>query len=225
MEQIPHHREGIQEQLDKAYAEGHDDNKAFDQASAIIREIKGEGIVDEARGTLDDKEMREELSQEEVLMLVKESNYLDTSFEGKETHTLNLEALTKEEAFEGYRNSGGKTWIWDELEKNMPYTTPEAKTLDVMILNFNKDIRSDDALLEMDKLGVRPLTYEELIQYGIAHPSHQEQKILVGLGSKHTLDGDSLAPVLGLGDAGRLLGAGHWCNVWHDEYRLLVARK
>ena len=41
MEQMPHHREGIQEQLDKAYDEGHRDNEAMKEAKAKIAEIKG----------------------------------------------------------------------------------------------------------------------------------------------------------------------------------------
>lgn len=150
------------------------------------------------------------------------SGYLDTSFEGKETHSLTIRPLTKEQALDEYRNSGGKTWIWDELEKNIPYAIPKAETLDVMIINFGKNIGSDEALVEMDKLGVRPLTYEELIQYGITHPDHQKQKALVGLGTKHTLDGGPRAPVLSVVVVGRGLSAGDWGNAWVGGYRFPV---
>lgn len=156
---------------------------------------------------------------------LKGAGYLDTSFEGKETHTLAMRPLSKEEAFAEYRTSGGKTWVWDEMENNMPYSTPKAETLDVMIMNFNKGIKSDEALAEMDNLGVRPLTYEELIQYGIAHSSHQEQKWLVGLGTKHTLGGDPRAPVLRFGGDERSLVASHLGSEWGDGYRFPVVRK
>ena len=107
----------------------------------------------------------------------------------------------------------------------MPYTVPKAETLNVMIMNFNKSIGSDEALAEMDKLGVRPLTYEELIQYGIAHPTHQEEKWLIGLGSKHTLVGRPHTPVLGVNGVERDLGAHYWDGVWGDRYRFPVVRK
>lgn len=38
---MPHHREGIQNELDKAYDEGHRDNKVIDEAVSKIREVKG----------------------------------------------------------------------------------------------------------------------------------------------------------------------------------------
>jgi len=160
-----------------------------------------------------------------TLARVRDAGYLDTSFEGKETHHLAIEALPNEEAIERYKKSGGKTWVWDEMEKNMPYTTPKAENLDVMIMNFNKSIGSDEAIAEMDRLGVRPLTYEELIQYGIAHPAHQEQKVLIGLGSKHTLGGNPRAPILSVLGVERDLDANHWGGDWDDRYRFPVVRK
>ncbi|MBI5400517.1 MAG: hypothetical protein HZB12_00145 [Candidatus Yonathbacteria bacterium] len=156
---------------------------------------------------------------------IRDAGYLDTSFEGKETHRLTIEALSKEEAIARYKQSGGKTWVWDEIEKNMPYTTPKAKTLDVIMMNFGKNIKSDEAIAEMDKLGVRPLTAEELIQYGIANPSHQEKDLLVGLSSKHTLDGSPLAVILRVSVDRRDLVAGHWGGDWNDGYRFPVVRK
>lgn len=153
------------------------------------------------------------------------AGYLDTSFEGKEIHPLEIKPLTKDEALAAYHQSGGKTWIWDELEKNMPYTIPDAKHLDVMIVNFGKGISGDNAVAEMDNLGVRPLTYEELIQYGITNPEHQKQNYLVGLGSKHVLDGDPCAPGLGWVVGGRLLSASHWGGDWGVGCRFPVVRK
>lgn len=156
---------------------------------------------------------------------VHTSGYLDTSFEGRETHSLTIRPLTKEQALDEYRNSGGKTWVWDELEKNMPYMVPKAETLDVMIMNFGKNIGSDEAIAEMDKLDVRPLTYEELVQYGIAYPEHQKQKYLVGLGTKHTLVGIPHAPFLIVGVGERDLSAIVWGLDWVDWYRFPVVRK
>lgn len=291
---MPHHREGVQKQLDNAHEEG-----------ATI-------ISDEEKAVVASGEKEISPGLTETIARLKEKGYLDTSFEGKEIHELNILPLTKDEALAGYgansvmltgyieeqsvwpyryktmmytesaRNPRGSkwtlrdvdsrpigpkgaidyryerkadelkkyhtgggvtTWVWDEVEKKMPYTTPEAGVLDVMIMNFNKDIVLNDALVEMSILDVRPLTYEELIQYGIAHPSHQEKKVLAGLGSKHVLTGISKAegpgdteqfvdqlsaPALLVGDAvyGRGLSAINLEETLNnDNVRFLVVRK
>ncbi len=220
------HRKEFENLLNKAQDEAHQDNKAFDEAQAKIANIKGADIARKEYGEIGDKEARGGLSLEETAALLKENGYLDTSFEGKEVHELVMRALSKEEAIDEYKKSGGETFVWNEMEMNMPYTIPNAENLYVMIMSFNKEIRSDEALAEMDKLGVRPLTYEELIQYGIAHPSHQEQKYFVGLGSKHPLEGSMRAPTLN-DDVGfgRRLKASPCDGVWRDNYRFLVVRK
>ena len=173
MESMPHHREGIQEQLDKAYDEGHEMNEAIDVVEATKEE----------RGHMDDKEMRGELSLEETVALLKDKGYLDTSFEGKEVHELAMRPLTEEQALNEYRNSGGEI-RYSVIKENFPYTMSKQENLDVMIMKFDRIIRdSDDIFVEMSNLGVRPLTYEELIQYVIANPSNEQ--LLVALGSKH----------------------------------------
>lgn len=62
MEQMPHHREGIQNELDKAYDEAHQDNawRAYDKA-----------IVSAERKThISDEEMQSKLSTEEKQWLL-----------------------------------------------------------------------------------------------------------------------------------------------------------
>lgn len=211
----------LEVQKAKAYDQADEDNEnltaEIEQYKEQIAEITG--VTEEEREKLSSPELAE------VIARLKDVGYLDTSFEGKETHTLAIRPLTKEQALYEYRNSGGMTAVWDELEENMPYTTPKAETLDVMMMNFNKEIGADEALTEMDKLGVRPLTYEEFIQYGIAHPSHQEQKYLLGLGTKHILPlGGLRIPLLYFRGNKRRLSADGWGHVW-DDYRFPVVRK
>lgn len=159
-----------------------------------------------------------------VLASLKEAGYLDTSFGGKETHSLTIRPLTKEQVLDEYKNSGG-TYDWYEFEKKMSYSTPKAEALDVMILNFNKDIADDEALAKMGKLGVRPLTNAELIQYGIAYPSHQKKKLLVGLGTKYIFHSNPHAPLLWFNGIERMLSAERWGRVRGAGSRFPVVRK
>lgn len=163
-----------------------------------------------------------------VLDRVRASGYLDTSFDGREVHPLVIRPLTKEEAFTEYCNSGGKTWILNELEENMPYAVLKAEALNVMILNFGREIGSDFALAVMDKLGVRPLIYEELIQYGILYPGHQSLKILVGIGTIHMHDlvGVTYTPILSGGNNSiRSLGLYYLSHTLGGRCRFLVVPK
>ena len=166
---------------------------------------------------------------EPVLALLREKGYLDTSFEGKEVHELAMRALSKEEALDEYDRTNNKPYINPDLEKYMPYKTTETENLVVMMMSLNKNTNCDEVLAEMDKLGVRPLTYEELIQYGIAHPSHQEQNEIIGLGSRYSL-GDSLqggvrVPVLFKNVAGNSLRADRLDYGFTKESRFPVVRK
>lgn len=159
-----------------------------------------------------------------ALARLKEAGYLDTSFEGRETHPLIIRALTKEQALGEYKNSGG-TYDWYEFEKKMSYSTPKAEALDVMILNFNKGIANDEALAKMGKLGVRPLTNAELIQYGIAYPSHQKKKLLVGLGTKYIFHSNPHSPLLWFNGIERMLSAERCGTGWGAGSRFPVVLK
>lgn len=220
MEQMPqsHHREGVQEQLDKAYDEGHQDNKSFDEAEAKI--------ADEESGHMDEKEMHGTLSLEETVKLLKNKDYLDTSFEGKETHPLVMRALTKKEALAEYKKAGGGAFVWSELEENMPYVIPSPENLDVMVINFGEDVGSEWVLAEMNRLNVRPITYEELIQYSIANPEHQKQQHhLVALGTKYFFNGALRALELGDTSGKRDLTPISLEGNLHEGCRFLVVRK
>lgn len=226
MEQMSHHREGIQNELDKAYDEGHRDNEVFDEA-----QVKSEGethISDEdieSQLSVEEKEISPELA--ETIARLKGAGYLDTSFEGKEFHRLEMRPLSKEEAIVEYKNSGGKTMVESRLEAFKPYAVPKTENLEVMMMNFKGGRGSESFIKEMNRLSVRPLTYEELIQYGIAHPSHQEQEVLVGLGSVHFgFSGDESAPMLCVSGDVRRLAAGVNADDWSGFSSLFpVVRK
>lgn len=166
---------------------------------------------------------------EQTIARLRALKYLDTSFEGKEVHRVIIEPLSKGEAFDRYckLKHGRRPVVWGEVVRQMSYTIPEGKTLDVMIMKFNRDINNAEATAEMNALGVRPLSGEEIIQYGIVHPLHQKKKSFVGLGSIYAGDFDRTpcrSLVLFM-DWGRQLAL-HWgVNGSHKSYRFPVVCK
>ena len=220
---MPHHREGIQNELDKAYDEGHRDNEAINATKAEV--------VKEESGHMDDKEMRGELSLEETVSLLKDKGYLDTSFEGKEVHPLAMRALSREEAFAEYEKSGGRAWIAKDDFKSKSYTIPNLNNIDVVILKFNDiepyvGLATDQVLERMGSLGVRPLTFEETIQYGIAYPAHQEQYGLVSLDLfRSDSDISRKFSVLSARGGQRDLSASVSAWDWTNDAHFLTARK
>lgn len=124
--------------------------------------------------------LRNALCTSSVLARASASGFLDTSFDGREVHHLVIRPLTEKQALDEYRKSGGNTQVSDNLIKNMTYTMPTADTLDVMILNFGYWEEINYAITGMKNLGIRGLSYEEIIQYGISYPKHQKQIILAG---------------------------------------------
>lgn len=118
-------------------------------------------------------------------------------FEGKSVHHLEVEPLTKEEAINSFLESLEKSWVWDTLEKEMLYTTPSSKNLEVAIIGFGKRISLEDAIKEMDKFYMRPMICEELIQFAIKNPEYLKIHDLVALGSKYIIDGVLQCPTIG----------------------------
>lgn len=143
----PQHREGIQNELDKAYAEAHEDNKEMKESEAK---------------TAEKSSVSHELA--ETIARLRDAGYLDSSFEGKEVYPLVVRALSEEEAVEEYKKSGNK-FVYDGMKMSDLYEKPKEETLNVMIMTFSDtddeedDMGSRDVIGVMDNLGVSPVTY------------------------------------------------------------------
>ncbi len=160
-----------------------------------------------------------------TLARLRERRYIDTSFEDRETHPLIIRSLTKKKALDEYRESGGKTWVLDEIVKKMPYIILSPTELHVIIMKFDRHIKIYEALAEMSALGVRPLIYEELIQYGTTYPSHQKKNSLIALGSKYSMDGYQQTPLLERHDGKRVLFVVRSHHTFRTGSRFLVVPK
>jgi hypothetical protein len=70
----------------------------------------------------------------------------------------------RDTAFQSFKESDNNSasYIWDGFN-NMRFTTPEGSTLETIILSYNKDPKirgsSEKIVEDMDKLGLRPLTF------------------------------------------------------------------
>ncbi len=135
---------------------------------------------------------------------------------------------TLEKSFED-ADGGTPPYIWPEW-KNAPFTQPASLSFEAVVLSYNSDptIRksSDKILADMDKLGLRPLTLEEMTIAGISYPTFTktDNRYFVGL-TKYALGGDSYVPSLCLSGDERRLGWCRWDDEWDGEGRFLCVRK
>ena len=125
-------------------------------------------------------------------------------------------------------DSSSPSWVWDEWI-NAPYTKPKLP-LETIILSYNKDTNtresSDKIVSDMNRLGLRPATLEELIALGVIKPEFNKRSgsYLVEL-TKYSLDGGSYVPCVDWGGDERDLVGYEWGGRWIDRNRFVCVRK
>ncbi len=69
-------------------------------------------------------------------------------------------------------------------ERNFPYERSSGLAgFKIELIHFNRNIGSDEAIKELDKMGLRPATLAELLALGAQHPDLQRQFPIVVLNS------------------------------------------
>ncbi len=134
-------------------------------------------------------------------------------------------------AFEAFKQADDGTphYIWQEWSKQ-PFIVPENNQFEVIVFSYNQDSNtresSDKIVADMDKLGLRPLTLEEMTVAGISYPTFTKTqgRYFVGL-TKYALVGGSCVPGLSRDDGVRCLNGGRWVIEWNDSFRFLCVRK
>ena len=98
--------------------------------------------------------------------------------------------------------------------------------LEIVLVHFNRDISSEDALKEMDALGLRPAKIEEPLAFGETHPDIQREFPIIALGSVwRGRNGDRGVPFL-VGWGGRRGLRLDWFEVgWIGRCRFAAVRK
>lgn len=134
-------------------------------------------------------------------------------------------------ALQSYKeaDNASPSWVWGGWEnaKETPSTSP---SFQAVILSYNGDEntqRSSDKIIEdVNKLGLRPATLEEMIALGIAKPEHNKRTdvYLISL-TLYSLGGVLCAPSLLWGGGRRSLLASDVSSEWTGGYRFLFVRK
>jgi len=109
---------------------------------------------------------------------------------------------------------------------NFPTKRAGKVKLAVELVHFGRNIDSDEAIAELDKMGLRPAGLHELLALGEQHPELQRQFPIVALEQVwQRPDGYRNVPVLYESDRGRELLLLAFALGWLDDYRFAAARK
>ena len=174
----------------------------------------------------------------ELAQKLKETGSLavpDLSFEGGIVPiTYTHETIRdRDTAFNHFENADGHSpsYIWPEWRKNMDtWNLPQDGRLDIVVFSYNNDqnIResSDRIVADVDSVGFRPLTLEEMTIAGIIEPKFTKtpDKYFVGLTS-YSRGGRSYVPNLWQNGDERWLSRSWWGSAWNGNDRFLCVRK
>ncbi len=97
---------------------------------------------------------------------------------------------------------------------------------DAVPVSFNREIGSDEAVREMDQMGLRPATMLELLAFGAKFPDIQRKFPIVELASSWVAPGGyRCVGVLDRWSDRRKVFLADWAYDWHAASRFLAVRK
>ena len=109
--------------------------------------------------------------------------------------------------------------------KNFPFTAQEDDTAQLVLVHFDRDISSEDAVKEMERMGIEPAKIEHLMAYGAQHWDGKPE-LVVALGSVWVgPNGYRYVPYLDDRYSERRLYLRDWDGDWRALGRFLAVRK
>lgn len=94
------------------------------------------------------------------------------------------------------------------------------------IIHYDKRMKSDDIIRDLDKRGLRPGTVAELCSYGEKYPDEQRKFPIVALGSVWRVrNGYRYVAFLDCNGSERELHLSVWGEDWDEGFRFLAFRK
>lgn len=135
--------------------------------------------------------------------------------------------VNRDQRFKAVVKAGKYDWVNDDItEAHFPLTGSGTAEQEGILVHFNRYISTNDALAELDRLGLRPADFQELCAFGAEHPNVQRKFPIVELASVWTnRDGHRYVAYL-WSDAGeRYLHLHGVAYDWDGLYRFLAFRK
>ncbi len=122
--------------------------------------------------------------------------------------------------------AGRYDWKNDDITtKRFPVKGEGKKEVEITVVHFNRVIESDEAIKEMDALGYRPATIEELLGFGKEHPDLQRSFPIIALGSVGEVRGHRGVPYLRGRGSRRNLDLRWFDHGWSADCRFAFVRK
>ena len=121
-------------------------------------------------------------------------------------------------------NYGWKNDLY--TEKNFPIKG-DGEVVMPHLHHFGRDISSENAIKELDKLGLRPATLPELLLFGANNPEEQKKYPIVALDPERVFRycGRRFVPALDCDGYERDLRLYSWGDDWGGAWRFAVVRK
>ena len=181
------------------------------------------------------QKLKELLKLKEKLIEVGSPAVPDLSFEGGIVNINFTPEMVRDRdtAFNNFDNADGHSpnYIWPEWWKGIEtWKPPEGQTLAIVVLSYNNDPKirqsSEKIVADMDRLGLRPLTREEMTLAGIMEPKFTKtpNKYFIGL-TQYAREGYSFVPGLWQDGGERGLDGDRWGSAWDGDNRFLCVRK
>ena len=123
--------------------------------------------------------------------------------------------------------AGKYDWTKDDITtKHFPSKRVGIAEQKIILVHFNRDIKVDEAIRELDKMGFRPAELPELLALGAKYPDIQRDFPVIALGSVwRNPDGDRYCAYLcGLGSV-RSLNLNWFAGWWRDFCRFAAVSK
>jgi hypothetical protein len=126
--------------------------------------------------------------------------------------------------FPVYINPDYKGKRFDPIER-CKAVSKENREVAFEYVRLDRDASTDEVLAEMDRRGLRPALYEELLGFAEKYPDEQRKYPIVALGSEACVDGGRRVASLWHDGFGRCLCLGWVDGGWYGCCRFLAVRK
>ena len=185
----------------------------------LIALLRDHGISDEQIHAL----VTDDLSAKALLDKIADA-IAETIKSAKNLYTVAMDYAT---SIEDLIKQGKYDWSNSDITtKNFSTERTNTTDLKIELVHFDRSINSEDAIAELDKMGLRPAEAGELLTFGAKYPNIQKDFPIVTLGSVwRDLFGSRRVVCLGRGGHERSANLGWFGGDWNDSYRFAATRK